>query len=58
MPPQLENQFLKLQSCFKPINAREAGLARVFEVDDRSFRLGDHGRYRAQNLWHLPLQLP
>ena len=30
MPPQLENQFLKLQSCFKPINAREAGLARGF----------------------------
>ena len=31
MPPQLENQFLKLQSCFKPINAREAGLARVLK---------------------------
>ena len=29
MPPQLENQFLKLQSCFKPINARKPGLARA-----------------------------
>ena len=30
-------------------DAREAGLARVFEVDDRWFRLGDHGRYPALN---------
>ena len=29
-------------------DAHEAGLACVFEVDDRSFRLGDHGRYHAQ----------
>ena len=29
-------------------DAREAGLARVFEMDDRWFRLGDHGRYSAQ----------
>ena len=26
-------------------DAREAGLARVFEMEDRWFRLGDHGRY-------------
>ena len=48
MPPQLENQFFKLERCFKPINAREAGLARAFGMDDRWFRLGDHGRYPAQ----------
>ena len=29
------------------VHANEAGLACVFEVDDRSFRLGDHGRYPA-----------
>jgi len=45
MPPQLENQFLKLQHCFKPINAREARLARGFEVVGRWFRIGDRGRY-------------
>ena len=27
------------------VHARESGLARVFEMDDQSFRLGDHGRY-------------
>jgi hypothetical protein len=26
-------------------DAREAGLARAFEMEDQSFRLGDHGRY-------------
>ena len=45
MPPQLENQFLKLQSCFKPINAREARLARGFEMEGLSSGLGDRGRY-------------
>ena len=28
-------------------DARKAGLARVFEVDDRSFRLEDYERYPA-----------
>ena len=31
------------------VHAREAGLARVFEMDDQWFRLGDHGRYPAPN---------
>ena len=29
-------------------NHAQAGLARVFEMDDRLFRLGDHGRYPPQ----------
>ena len=36
------NQHEHLRVC-----AREAGLARGFEVDDQPFRLGDRGRYRA-----------
>ena len=31
----------------KQCDAHEAGLACEFEMDDRSFRLGDHGRYPA-----------
>ena len=31
------------------VHAREVRLARAFEVDDRWFRLGDHGRYAASN---------
>ena len=27
----------------------KAGLARGFEMDDLSFRLGDHGRYHARS---------
>ena len=32
------------------VHAREAGLACVFEVVDRWFRLGDHGRYVAKQI--------
>ena len=38
---------LQMEERMITMDAHEAGLARVFEMVDRSFRLGDHGRYPA-----------